>query len=160
MLSGQFITVFAAILDSTALSLTCVCAGHHAAIRGSSKRTTVMEKFGKPGPGIGLVSGDMLRRTLRPQTIDLAPGDLVCIYTDGLTECANDEGEEYGDWRAMGCILSAIDKPYDEALSRLVAEGRTWGKGHLADDLTVLALAVNLPPEDQPPEDPSADIQL
>lgn len=147
MLSGQFITVFAAILDSTQNQLTCVCAGHHAAMRASMTRTNAMERFGLAGPAIGLVSGDVLRRALRPQTIDLKPGDVVCVYTDGLTECANDAGEEYGDWRAMGCILSAIDKPYDEALSRLVAEGRTWGRGHLADDLTVLALAVDRPPE-------------
>lgn len=148
MLSGQFITVFAAILDSTKHQLVCVCAGHHAAMRASTTRMQVMERFGLPGPALGLVSGDQLRRGLRPQTIDLKPGDVVCVYTDGLTECANEDGEEYGDWRAMGCILSAIDKPYDEALSRLVAEGRTWGRGHLADDLTVLALAVDRPPEE------------
>lgn len=144
LLSGQFITLFAAILDAPARTLTCVCAGHHAALRACTTRAAVMERIGLSGPAIGLVSGDTLRRTLRPQSIDLTAGDMVCIYTDGLTESVNRDGEEYGDWRAMGCLLSAIDKPYDEAVSRLVAEGRTWGGGQMADDLTVLALAVDL----------------
>lgn len=143
LLSGQFITVFAAILDAPALTLTCVCAGHHAALRACTTRAAVMERIGLYGPAIGLVSGDVLRHALRPQSISLTAGDLVCVYTDGLTESANHDGEEYGDWRAMGCLLSAIDKPYDEAVSRLIAEGRTWGGGQMADDLTVLALAVD-----------------
>ena len=146
LLSGQFITVFAAILDAPAQSLTCVCAGHHAALRASTTRAAVMERIGLPGPAIGLVKGDLLRSRLRLQTIALAPGDVVCVYTDGLTEAANQQREEYGDWRAMGCLLSAIDKPYDEAVSRLVAESRTWAGGQMADDLTVLALAVDLGP--------------
>jgi serine phosphatase RsbU (regulator of sigma subunit) len=146
LLSGQFITVFAAILDAPAQTLTCVCAGHHAGLRACTTRAAVMERIGLPGPAIGLVKGDMLRSLLHPQTIALAPGDVVCVYTDGLSEAANQKHEEYGDWRAMGCLLSAIDKPYDEAVSRLVAESRTWAGGKIADDLTVLALAVDRPP--------------
>ncbi len=142
LLGGQFITIFAAILDSTARTLTCVCAGHHAALRACTTRANVMERIGLPGPAIGLVNGDTLRRALRPQRVELLPGDLVCVYTDGLTESADTEGEEFGDWRAMGCILSAIHKPYDEAISRLIAAGRTWAGGKLADDLTVLGLGV------------------
>lgn len=142
LLSGQFITMFAAVLDVPKRTLTCIRAGHHAAVRGSTLRANVIERVGNSGPAIGLVSGDSLRRALRPVTITLEPGDRVVLWTDGLTEALDSAAVEFGDYRAMGAVLGTLDLPCEETLSQLVAEARSWCKGNIGDDLTVLVLEV------------------
>ncbi len=142
LLSGQFITVFVAVLDAPKRTLTCIRAGHHAAVRGSTLRANVIERVGNSGPAVGLVGGDSLRRALRPVTITLEPGDRVVIWTDGLTEAVDSAAVEFGDYRAMGAVLGTLDLPCEETLSQVVAEARSWCKGTIGDDLTVLVLEV------------------
>ena len=148
LLSGQFITVFAAVLDAPKRTLTCIRAGHHAAVRGSTLRENVIERVGKSGPAVGLVNGDIMRRALRPVTITLEPGDRVVMWTDGLTEAIDSDAVEFGDYRAMGAILGTLDHPCEETLSQVVAEARSWCKGNIGDDLTVLVLEVTPEPEE------------
>ncbi len=148
LLSGQFITIFAAVLDAPKRTLTCIRAGHHAAVRGSTLRPNVIERVGNSGPAVGLVSGNILRRALRPVTIALEPGDRVVLWTDGLTEAINSESVEFGDFRAMGAVVGTLDLPCEETLSQVVAEARSWCKGNIGDDLTVLVLEVTPEPEE------------
>lgn len=146
LLADQSITVFAAVLDAPGRTLTYVGAGHHAAIRGSTRRAQVIERLGTAGPAIGLASGEALRQALRPVTIALEPGDRVVLWTTGLTAATDAAGVGFGDWRAMGAMLATLELPGTAAVSQVVAEARRWCKGAIADDLTLIVLDVDAEP--------------
>jgi serine phosphatase RsbU (regulator of sigma subunit) len=150
LLSGQFITMFAAILDVENSTLTCVCAGHHPSFLASTKRRTVLERIGNQGGALGLMANDVLKRTLKPQVVRLEPGDSILIYTDGLTESRNAKGVEYGDCRLMGNYITNLELPYDEVVSRLVLAARHYAAGVLEDDVTLMLLSFEAPKEEAP----------
>ncbi len=148
LLTGQFITMFAGILDVQTRTLQCVCAGHHPSFFVSMSKKTVLEKIGNKGAALGLMSGEMFKRSLRPMPITLEPGDTVIMYTDGLSEVHNARGAEYGDWRLMGTLIGNIEQPYDEVVSALVRDARQFASGVLEDDVTVMSLSIEMPKEE------------
>ncbi len=148
LLTGQFITMFAGILDVEASTITCVCAGHHPSLLASLKRRTVLELIGNKGPALGLMKGDIFKRGLKPLTTKLEPGDTVIMYTDGLSEVHNSKGVEYGEFRLMGSLISSLELPYDQVVQRVVGEARHFAAGVLEDDVTVMSLSVDLPKEE------------
>jgi serine phosphatase RsbU (regulator of sigma subunit) len=70
----------------------------------------------------------------------LAPGDRLVLYTDGITEAKNPGGEQFGLERFVDFILShnAEGLPVPETLRRLVHSVLDYQKGRLQDDATVL----------------------
>jgi hypothetical protein len=152
LLSGQFITFCGMILDTKAMTLQCVCAGHHPLVRLSQKRAAIAERIGLSGPAIGLVSSEMLKRALRSVTIDIAPGDLILAWTDGISEATDLRGNEYGDFKLIAAGLAAIEKGYDELAGRIINDARRFAEGQFADDVTLLALAIHEPPDESADE--------
>ena len=113
--------------------------GHGWLIRGDQAR-----RF----PGSGTTSGINL-----PLGIDLAldpkvlraklkAGDLVCLYTDGLTEQENEAGEEFSEGRVLRMARQLVDTP--EALPDALANGLARHQGTIPrlDDVTWLQLQI------------------
>jgi hypothetical protein len=148
LLTGQFITMFAGILDVRETTFTCVLAGHHKSLLASSERAVVLEQVGNKGAALGLLSSEMFKRTLRPLALKLEPGDTLIAYTDGLTEAHNASGVEYGEMRFMGSIIGHLDQPYDEVVSAMVQSARNFAAGVMEDDVTVISLSIE-PPKDE-----------
>ena len=148
LLTGQFITMCAGILDVKESTYTCVLAGHHKSLLASTVRATVLEQVGNKGAALGLLSSEMFKRTLRPLAIKLAPGDTLIAYTDGLTEAHNPSGVEYGEFRFMGSIISHLEQPYDEIVSVMVQSARNFAAGVMEDDVTVISLSIEPPKEE------------
>jgi Stage II sporulation protein E (SpoIIE) len=140
---GQFVTVFAGILDVATQRLSCLCAGHHPALLLSMERGTVVSRVGGRAPALGLVTSDALRLSLAPQEVQLQRGDVLFLYTDGLSEARDGLQEEYGEERVMGSVLAHLRQPYDRLVANVVADVRRFAEGVLDDDLTVLAIAVH-----------------
>ncbi len=141
LVSGQFITLFAAVLDAEAHALTVVCAGHGCALVANRKKRAVLETLGTPGPAIGLVGGDTFARALKPVQVDLAPGDVVFVYTDGLNEARDQKAQEFGLFRVMGAVVAHLDQPYDGLVHAVISDVKAFCADNIDDDLTVLALA-------------------
>lgn len=79
------------------------------------------------------------RRTPASQTLDLAPGDVLALVSDGIFECENEAGEQFGKER-VGAIVGACSTAA-EAVERLVAEADAFrGAAAQQDDMTVLVL--------------------
>ncbi len=148
LLPGQFITLFAAMLDPDTARITCVRAGHHAALIANLDGPAVLRKFGSQGIAIGLVAGPMFAKSLHPEIIDLNPGDVVLQYTDGLTEAVDAESVEYGDGRLYGSFLKHVDLPTQELVDAIAKEVGEYARGDLGDDLTIFALSVFEPEAD------------
>jgi sigma-B regulation protein RsbU (phosphoserine phosphatase) len=76
--------------------------------------------------------------------VKLPAGSSIVVYTDGVSDALNSEGEEFGEERIMSCLAS-LPKPIDaegicEYLAGRVAE---WANGlDRSDDTTILVLSV------------------
>jgi serine phosphatase RsbU (regulator of sigma subunit) len=83
--------------------------------------------------------------TFHERRVKLPAGSSIVVYTDGVSDALNSEGEEFGEERIMRCLVS-LPKPIDaericEYLAAKVAE---WAAGvHRSDDTTILALSVD-----------------
>lgn len=134
--TDRFITLFYAQLDGPARRLRYANAGHNApiVIRANGSHERLQEGGG--------VLGVFEEQNFGPGSVDLGPGDRVVLYTDGVTEASNHEGEEFGEQRLLSLLkenrkLSA--KTIQEKIAAAISE---FSGGHLADDATLLILAV------------------
>ena len=66
-------------------------------------------------------------------------GDLLCLWTDGLVDATNDEGERYGDARLLEALASRRSLPVEEILAGALAEADAWTT-RAADDRTLLVM--------------------
>lgn len=72
----------------------------------------------------------------------LEPGDLLVLYTDGITEIADDSGEEYGRSRLKSLIRDGRDLAAVELTERIFHESRAFSgsPGRVNDDRTVVVI--------------------
>ena len=131
----KFITFFLALYDPESGSVVFTNAGHNPGILVRAGGTT--ELLGAHGPPLGLFPG----KTYGSGTFTLETGDLLALYTDGVTEAANPEDEEFGTprlvetlVRARGGSVAQIEAELGEALVSFTA-GTPFG-----DDWTFVLL--------------------
>ncbi|WP_248958282.1 PP2C family protein-serine/threonine phosphatase [Sphaerisporangium perillae] len=131
----RFATAILADLDIPTGKLTWVNCGHHppVVIRGGRWVTTLECQ---PSHPLGLELG----LPLVACSEQLEPGDLVLLYTDGITEARNRYGQEFGLARFADFVIrSAMDGlPVQETLRRLIRSILKYHDQQLQDDATVL----------------------
>ena len=138
-----FVTVFAAILDLRSGELAYCNAGHENPylLRPGSVPERIADG---DGPPLCALSDYDYRSACRR----LAPGALLCLMTDGVTEAQNDAGELYGHSRAERVIagLFGADASARDVVTALRADVREFeGGAEPHDDLTLIALRWNGP---------------
>ncbi|HTT20604.1 MAG TPA: SpoIIE family protein phosphatase [Candidatus Sulfotelmatobacter sp.] len=69
---------------------------------------------------------------------DLAPGDLLALYTDGVTEALTDRGEEFGEENLVQRLSHYRGLPCQAAVEAITNEVRTLGAGDQYDDITMI----------------------
>lgn len=78
----------------------------------------------------------------------LQPGDLVAVYSDGVTEACSRTGEQFGDHRLEALIASSLHKTLAEIQSDVLSAVRNWAGPDPEDDMTLLLVrAVGYPME-------------
>ena len=139
---GVFVTVFFGILDADSGKLTYASAAHsplfvYRAVSGE------VERFETRGIPLGAVRGGILAGTLEDKEIEMAPGDLVLQYTDGLNEAPHAETEEeFGFDRVVEVVKREAGNGRRAVLSVLQAETSRWsGDLPQSDDLTLLVIS-------------------
>lgn len=96
------------------------------------------------GMGLGLDAGHLFNNLLEEQTIRLHADSLLLIYTDGLTEARNSEGDEFDEERLKNILAREANrdiKLVKEAILNSVLE--FCGKQPLHDDLTFVLIKCN-----------------
>lgn len=134
--SSMFVTCFCSMVNTTHKTIKYVNAGHgnQFLFNYSQKKITTLASTTKP---LGV------REDARfdPVTIKYKPGDLLFLYTDGITDALNEEGREFGVERIIDFLK---DKP-DSGSTQLVNEMmdnvlKFQGRSEQFDDLTLLAI--------------------
>ena len=88
------------------------------------------------GAAIGLVEDAAFGKA----AVTLAPGNILLLYTDGVTEAMNKEGEEFGSGRLAAAVEQDANLPPQELVRRLRRRLQEFSGGRsLADDTTIVA---------------------
>ena len=134
-----FVTIFLARFDPRDRTLTYVNSGHNPPAV-FSKDTSMIKWLTRTAPAIGL-SEHYYSRTA---SVQLSSGDVLMLYTDGLTEAINDGMEQFGQERLAEFLQSSADLSAS-SLVQVVREsiGNFTGGVRLSDDLTLVALKVS-----------------
>jgi sigma-B regulation protein RsbU (phosphoserine phosphatase) len=102
--------------------------------------TPQIEELATGGMIIGMFPG----ATYEEASIDLKPGDVLLVFTDGVTEALNTQDEEFGDERLKALIRRIAHLPVNEIKTRISQELRSWiGDAPQHDDLTFVVMKVN-----------------
>lgn len=131
---GMFVTAVYAVLDLNTGELTYANAGHNPPLW---VRRDSIEKLTRTGVALG--ASEEARMSER--TIQLTAGESVLLYTDGLTEAFNLEGDMFGEerlLRALGWRENASAEEMIRAVESALDE--FTGNTPLSDDLTILAV--------------------
>ena len=83
--AGLFVTVFYGVLDPTSGELTYSNAGHNPPYLLSARDGNVIQELDRTGVLLGILDGG----TWEQRTTHIAPGDVLLLYTDGITEAQN-----------------------------------------------------------------------
>jgi serine phosphatase RsbU (regulator of sigma subunit)/predicted enzyme related to lactoylglutathione lyase len=87
----------------------------------------------------------------------LLPGDMVALYTDGVTECFNAAGEEFGEARLVDVLRQHRDLAPRALLASVAEYVRRFGAGEQHDDITLL-IAKCKDSEALPPHSPAYEL--
>ena len=132
---GDFVTLFICVLCPKANTLQYINAGHNPpfVVRGN-RRVEDLEPSGIP-IGAFDISG------WKEHSLELEVGDLLFIYTDGVSEATNDRGEMYDEERLKKFLLDFRDRSPQELTESLLGEVNSFTEGApQSDDITMLVL--------------------
>lgn len=139
--SNRYATFFFAAYDPQTRRLECVNAGHNPPLiirrnpDPDGKHTVIRLEAG--GPVVGLLPF----APYVEQSVTLEPGDLVLLYTDGISEAMTLEDEEWGEDRLIEAADCCWDKSAEDILDHLFRDADAFTRGAPQhDDMTMLVL--------------------
>jgi len=133
----KFITLFYGLVDLERRILQFTNAGHNAPVLTRQDGTQVRLQEG------GLIVGAFQDSAYGHGQIDLRPGDRLVMFTDGITEAANGEEEEFGDRRLVEACLSGRQLSAEALHHSLFDTVAEFCDGEFEDDATVVVVAVS-----------------
>jgi sigma-B regulation protein RsbU (phosphoserine phosphatase) len=137
---NMFLTLFLGVLDLPTGKLDYCNAGHNAPIlvtQGSQPSLAVVAN---------LPMGIVADFPYQAQSVQLSRGDLLFLYTDGLTEAENTEHDQFGEQRMTEVLASLTDsRPRHVADTMQAAVEAFVGDAEQSDDLTMLAIRYQTP---------------
>jgi serine phosphatase RsbU (regulator of sigma subunit)/anti-sigma regulatory factor (Ser/Thr protein kinase) len=141
---GMYVTMFYVILDSKKRSVNFASAGHNPMILYRDETKSV--SFLNPGGiAVGIDLGDPEEFNRRIEKLKLKKGDLLFIYTDGITEAMNEKREQYGEKRLIDFTKKYNHLPASDFKLRLNEEIATFTKGYpQTDDITFVVLKLEM----------------
>ena len=91
----------------------------------------------------GTVVGMFPEMGYEEATVDLLPGDVLLIFTDGVPEAHNPANEEFGEERLQQLLRTTAHLPADEISARISAGMKDWIRdAEQYDDLTFIVMKV------------------
>ncbi|HWR50893.1 MAG TPA: SpoIIE family protein phosphatase [Bryobacteraceae bacterium] len=131
---NRFVTLFYCVVNTTTGELTYSNAGHNPPMLVHAAGG--VEQLEAGGPVLGILP--MMQ--FQEATATMASGDVLVLYSDGVTEAANGQDEEFGEDRLLSVVNSADLKSADAIVAAVHQAVRDFTAGQpQADDITVVA---------------------
>jgi phosphoserine phosphatase RsbU/P len=139
--AGTFVTALYGVFDARAATFTFARAGHCPLAVVPTDAEAPVRFVRAPGLGLGLDRRGRFARFARADTVTVAPGDALVLFTDGLVESRNPEGDEFG-YDRLADLLARLRGRGAEALHDGLLDGlRAFLRGEpYTDDTTLLVL--------------------
>jgi phosphoserine phosphatase RsbU/P len=137
--SNRYATFFFAAYDPTTHKLDCVNAGHNPPIvlRTGLNGKTEAIRLEADGPVVGLLPF----APYSEQSLTLQPGDMLLLYTDGISEAMTHDNEEWGEERLIAAAEESRNKDADAILQNIFRSTDAFTAGAPQhDDMTLLVL--------------------
>jgi PAS domain S-box-containing protein len=141
MRPGMFVALFYGIIDLDTKIMRFCRAGHEPPLL--LHPTGEVDQLPGGGLAVGLDEGELFDEVLEEHEVQLAEGDLLALYTDGITEATNPQGEEFERVRLATSLERHLDRPLDEVVKtvdRYVRNFCVLEPNH--DDRTLLLVRV------------------
>jgi len=91
--------------------------------------------------GGGIILGILPAATYEEFTAQLDPGDILVLFSDGVTEAANPQDQEFGEERLADLVAGMRDRPAREIVEKINDAVMAFTEGAPpADDITVLVV--------------------
>ena len=131
--SNKFITMTAAKLDPETGRVSYVNAGHNPPL--VVRRDCQVDELPAGGMPLGIFAG----ATYEVGELELEAGDLLCIFSDGITECEAPDGEEFGEQRLGRLLVENREAPLTDVMRAIDEAAAEFAQGGpQGDDQTVV----------------------
>jgi serine phosphatase RsbU (regulator of sigma subunit) len=131
--SDHYMTMMAIKLNGSCMTI----AGKHQDIiiyRATSNKT---ETITTEGTWLGIAN--KIGHFQKDQKVQICDGDIIMLYTDGITEATNKKGEMFGQARLEQALDQYADLPINKLLDKIISEINNYQEEQ-ADDMTLLIL--------------------
>lgn len=134
---GHYVTLFYGVLDLASRVLEYVNAGHCPPIlrRGNGP----VELLAPTRAVLGLLD----QQASGAERIQLRAGDGLVLYTDGITEAADESGEEFGSERLIRLLERDGASQLQDLYASILSQVRDHASGKLRDDATMVLISVD-----------------
>jgi len=132
---NEFISFFIGVLDQRTGEMTYVNAGHNYPL--------LLDPAGEVRElaSTGMCLGMLPRASYETRTVTIRPGQVLCLYTDGIIEYRNRARQEFGESRLIKTLLSSTHLPAREVVGRVYDAVREFSPGTVPkDDMTMVVL--------------------
>ncbi len=136
----MFISMAYLILDHKNNHVTLSRGGHDAPLlyRAASGEVEVLKP---PGMALGIDSGDVFDRITGDLSVPLERDDCLVLYTDGVTEALDANGDEFGPERMINSLRASANEGAQGVINRLIGDVRNFADGHPQhDDITLIVV--------------------
>jgi sigma-B regulation protein RsbU (phosphoserine phosphatase) len=136
----MFISMAYLILDHQRNGITLARAGHDAPLLYKRDSQTVTP-VKSPGMVVGIDSGNVFDRLTTDFAVPLERDDCLVLYTDGVTESLNAEGDEFGLNRMIESVRASATDGAQTIVKRIIDDVRDFtGSSPQNDDITLIAI--------------------
>ncbi len=136
----MFVSMIYLMFEQGSSKVTLARAGHANPFLWRRKTGTV-ETVQSPGLGIGIDDGDVFDRVTKDCTVHLESGDLLLLYTDGVNEAIDADGDEFGEERISKVLAKVAPLGAQAVVDQLMDALNDFVGGKASnDDVTLIAL--------------------
>jgi phosphoserine phosphatase RsbU/P len=133
--ADRFVTAVFGVLDTAARRLTYVNAGHNPALlyRAATGQFDTLESTGP-------LLGTFETATFKERVVEIRPGDVLVMYTDGVTEAMSTSNELFGEERLRQEIVQRKDDPAAKIVRGIYEAVQAYQAGEQEDDVTIVVV--------------------
>ena len=133
--TGMYFTILYGVLDVLSREFTFATAGHPGPV--------LIHRGGQPEmiAASAYPVGVSPKADYQDQTLKLAPGDKLILYTDGVVEALSSRDITFGEGRFLKALSKTADKPIEECLDKVMKSLESWAcHVNLRDDLSLVGI--------------------